>query len=358
MNLPFFFRADDFRTEFIILGWLLVFLFILSVIRRFRWNREKLFRIDNGRWFIALLAFTLLYSSSVFLARDVVLLQAERQEITEKVNLFIWQDASKSVLARDVFWEDKKSGKSRFVSRFSLIKMEIDALLPLTLGNNVFYGIFGDEAYVVVPLKYMDKETLAGFRAEIDRITEKTISRMEQGTNIGRALLVTASRISPVITEGKESCLPQIIVILTDGEPVGDQAQLQVDLEQGMFKLRRVPCVSTYIIGVGNPEKSSFIPVLDNIGIPTGEYETDAKGIIATKPNFLFLDAIAKALSGKFMAGRTGNDLNIVLQDVLTKKKRVIGYKEVIKEMLLAWHFAWGILGLLILLNPLRNPFE
>ena len=359
MNVPLLFEESPWHLEYLILGAAILTGAILSLVRRYRWNREKLFHIHNGRWAFFLILLLILYSLCFSVAEGVILLWPYLAEIRETIVLFIWMDVSKSVLARDAVIEvgEGKEKTTRMVSRFTLEKREVENLLPHLLGNKVFLGVFGDEAYPLVPLRLLTKETMVSFRTELGNITEKMVSRAEHGTNIGRALIITANHIPPEFTkEGSEACVLHVVAVLTDGEPVGNKADLSSDLEDGSGRLRRIPCLSVKLVGIGNPEKPSRIPVLDHLGIPTGEYDTDEKGLIPTRPNFQFLGEIAHRLSGEFLDGRSGVELKSSLKDILSKEKRVIGYKPETAEILLVRYLAGAILALLLLLNPIRNP--
>lgn len=356
MSLPLLFESDLWWYEYLLLGLAVITFSLTSLIRRWRWNRDGLYRIYSGRWIIYLLLLLVLYVASVFAARGATLLWPVVKPVYETNVLILWVDISKSVLARDIELAGKDEGEPRRVSRLTLIKQEITNLLPYLIGNQVFLGVFGDEAHPVFPLTLMTEETAAGFREELFNITERRVAQADHGTDVGRALIVAADQIPPELTsEGKENCVPHLLVLLTDGEPVGDQNILAPNLELGLFRLSRIPCLFIKLVGVGNPEKLSPIPVLDNLGRPTGEYEADEKGIILTKPNFQYLRGIAAKLGGDFLDGRSGKELERALVQILTKDRRVIGHAREIKRVPLAWYLAWFILGLLFLLNPIRN---
>lgn len=361
MRASFLLRSNEPQMGLVFLGVVLLLLALLSIRRRYRWNREGFFLLSHRRWYLALFLFLVLYTVSVLMAHDAVVFWPQLTPVREQVNLWIWRDVSLSTLARDVYvrMEKKAEDAPRLISRLTFSQMLLDDFLPFTLGNHVFFGIFGDKAFPVVPLKHLkDEKELLAFRTELEQITEKTISRMEQGTNIGSVLFTTAGLIPTEMVERRTRCVPNVVIIFTDGEPVGNQQELAKDLERGLDRLRRIRCVSIYLVGIGDPDKPSFIPVLDEVGRPTGQYATDSKGIIMTRPNFKFLEEIARSLSGEFIKGRSGSELGTKLKEMLTREKRIIGYKEETKEFPAVWFLAWLTLFLLILLNPFRSPLE
>ena len=366
MNIPLLFESAEFIREYALIGWIIGILAVLSIVRRIRWNRGR-YRIFHLRWAVFIILCVSLYVASVGIARNAVFLTTQVKPVKEAITLFIWQDASKSSLARDVPMSvDTGEKKSvRYISRHAMAKKEISELLPDLMDNKVFFGIFGDEAYPLVPLQLMTARSIANFRAELEQITEKTVARMDQGTNIGRVLIATADQIPPpsFFEDESVSCTPHVIVILTDGEPVGDQGALSKDLEEGTYRIRRIRCVSIFLIGIGDPDKPSRIPILNERGDPTGEYETgkDEKGregIMPTKPNFKFLYEIAKTVGGEFIDGRSGNELKIALKDILGRTRRVVDYKSEVERFFLARYLAASMLVILLLINPIRNFFS
>ncbi|MBI2640805.1 MAG: VWA domain-containing protein [Candidatus Sungbacteria bacterium] len=363
MSVPLLFESKEMFREFMFIGWFVVILAALSVIRRVRWNRGR-YNIFHTRWIVFLVCCVLLYVASAGIAQKVVFLWTDIKPETEPTTVFVWLDASKSSLARDVPVSAVAGEKAevRYISRHAMAKKEIEGLLPHLLNNKVFFGIFGDEAYPVVPLQIMTVKSIANFRAELEQITEKTVARMNQGTNLGRVLIATSGYLPPSGLSDDEGtpCVPRMVVILTDGEPVGKQDELTKDLEEGSARMRRLRCISIYLVGIGNPDKPSRIPILNERGEPTGEYETGKdemrrEGIIATKPNFKFLYEIAKTVRGEFLDGRSGSELKTALKDILGRTQRIVGYKPEIKQILLAWHLAVAMIVLLLLVNPFRN---
>lgn len=366
MNIPLLFESGEFAREFILIGWIIGILAVFSIVRRIRWNRGR-YRIFHVRWAVFIVLCFFLYIASIGVVRNAAFLMTEFKPVREAVTLFIWQDASKSSLARDVpapmGTGEKKS--VRYISRHAMAKKEIGELLPDLMGNKVFFGIFGDEAYPRVPLQLMTAKSIASFRAELEQITEKTVARMDQGTNIGRVLIAAVDQIPPSSSsyDGAVSCTPHVVAILTDGEPVGDQGALAKDLEEGASRIRRIRCVSIFLVGIGDPDKPSRIPILNERGEPTGEYETgkdemEREGIMPTRPNFKFLYEISKTVGGEFLDGRSGSELKTALKDILGKTRRVVDYKPEVERILLARYLAAAMLVILLLINPIRNPFS
>lgn len=363
MNIPLLFESRELVREFALFWWVIVIIAALSIFRRIRWNHGR-YRIFHVRWAVFIVLCFFLYIASVGVARNAMFLITKVKPVRGSVILFIWQDASKSSLARDVpvsMGMDEKSSV-RYISRHAMAKKEIGELLPDLADNKVFFGIFGDEAYPLVPLQVMTAKSIANFRSELEQITEKTVARMDQGTNLGRVLISTADQIPPSssLYDESVSCTPHVVVILTDGEPVGDQEALAKDLEEGVFRIRRIRCVSIFLVGIGDPDRPSRIPILNERGESTGEYETGKdemgrEGIIPTKPNFKFLYEISRTVGGEFLDGRNGSELRIALKDILGKTRRVVDYKPEIEQVLLARYLAAAMLVLLLLVNPIRN---
>ncbi len=233
-------------------------------------------------------------------------------------------DVSISMLAEDVK-----------PNRLQRAKMEISHLVQRLEGDRVGLVVFAARAFSLLPYPTSDYERV--FLRILNMINESYVRFVPYGTNIGNALILSMNTFSKENTK-------KVIIFLTDGE---EQIITRSQVAEAVKLLLERRDITTYIIGIGDPEKASPIPKRDKEGNVTGYEVTEDGETIYTKPNPIFLKEVAEIVGGIYQHDATGSELKRIFEQVIEKHKNIIGIKKktVVKDI--SQYFLGGALALL-----------
>jgi len=149
------------------------------------------------RWRVILLPLAIILAITA-LARPQ-LMRAEEQREYSGIQIMIAFDVSRSMMARDLRWENQ------LTDRLEVARIMTERFVEMRPGDRIGLVAFAGRPYPVSPLT-MDHDWL---RRSIQRLD---IGLVEDGTAIGSALAAAASRID------KEDASSKVIVLVTDGK--------------------------------------------------------------------------------------------------------------------------------------------
>ncbi len=222
-------------------------------------------------------------------------------------------------------------------NRLQRAKMEISNLVQGLEGDRVGLVVFAARAFSLLPYPTNDYDKV--FLRILNMVNESYVRFVPYGTNIGNALILTMDTFSKENTK-------KIIIFLTDGE---EQIITRSQVAEAVKLLLERKDISTYIIGIGDPNKASTIPKKDKEGDITGYEVTEDGEIIYTKPNPIFLKEVAEIVGGTYQHDATGNELKHIFKQVIDKHKNIIGIKKKTVVRDVSQYFLGGALGLLAL---------
>lgn len=250
----------------------------------------------------------------------------EEQYEKEGLEIVFVLDVSMSMLAEDVK-----------PNRLECAKTEIANLVKGLDDDRVGLVVFAARAFSLLPYPTSDYERV--FLRILNMVNEHYVRFVPYGTNIGNAF------ISAMETFSKEK-MKKIIILLTDGE---EQLLRRSQVPEAVRLLLEKKDISTYIIGIGDPNNSTPIPKRDKLGNKSGFERTEDGDIIYTKPDPKLLREIADMVGGSYQHDATGNELKNIFKKVVETNKNIIGVKK--KNIIydISQYFLGGALALLVL---------
>jgi hypothetical protein len=268
-----------------------------------------------GALYTGLVSAILVLSSFVYEKRTTV-------PVVEGLEIAALIDCSQSMLA--------PVGDENFTPRLKVVTTAVDGALRLLKEDRWGIGCFSARLNGVSPLSN-DYERL--LRPKLDVIEDnRYVELVGKGSNFG-AGIEGCMKIFNVKKTNKKVC-----IILSDGEPQGDDANLQdalvdaVASAKSLIALQKLD-VSFYLVGVGSPEQSYKIPTFDGSGNPIG-FLTDKEGnAFITRPDPEYLKRIADQFQGEYIHLKPGEQLSRLLEDIMNAERRRVGEKEEIAEV-------------------------
>jgi len=247
--------------------------------------------------------------------------------VKERVEAIFALDVSLSALAQDVVIEE--SEQVRKISRLDFEKQQVENVIGNLKGDAVGIIIFAEQA---IPLQIvLSREDYQNSLLRNLRYIDKDFVRygVKQGTDYGVLILTTLEQF------GEKSKTKKLIFVLTDGEPQGDEANLQENMEKAMKVFVKRDDVSIYLIGVGNIREPSKIPQTeDEEGNPKEYYRQKEGGdFILTRPNPEFLTNLANSTGGHYFHATADKDLKNIIGSSIEKERRIIGFEKQTKAI-------------------------
>lgn len=229
----------------------------------------------------------------------------EEQYEKEGLEIVFVLDVSMSMLAEDVK-----------PNRLECAKIEIANLVRGLEDDRVGLVVFAARAFSLLPYPTKDYEMV--FLRILNMVNEHYVRFVPYGTNIGNALIAAMETFSN--EAGKK-----IIILLTDGE---EQLLRRSQVVEAIRLLLEKNDISTYIIGIGDPNNSTPIPKRDKLGNKSGYERTEDGEIIYTKPDPKLLREIAEMAGGSYQHDATGAELQNIFKQVIETNKDIIGVKK------------------------------
>ncbi len=242
--------------------------------------------------------------------------------VKEKLEIIFALDTSLSALARDIIV--KEDEQIRKISRLDFEKQQIENVIGDLRGDAVGIIIFAEQA---IPLQIvLSREDYKNSILRNLRYIDKDFVRygIKQGTDYGILILTSLEQF------GEKSKTKKLIFVLTDGEPQGDEAKLQENMEKAMKIFAERNDISIYLIGVGNTREPSKIPQTeDEEGNPKEYYRQKEGGdFILTRPNPEFLTNLANSTGGHYFHATSDKDLKNILGSSIERERRIIGFEK------------------------------
>ncbi|MDR4509272.1 MAG: VWA domain-containing protein [Candidatus Brocadiaceae bacterium] len=244
----------------------------------------------------------------------------------EGLEIIFVLDVSISMLAEDVK-----------PNRLERAKKEISTLVRGLNDDHVGLVVFAARAYSLLPCPTKDYERV--FLRILNMVNEHYVRFVPYGTNIGNAFILAADSFSKEKNK-------KILIFLTDGE---EQILTRSQVAEAIKILLERKEIAIYVVGVGDPEKASPIPIKDKEGNMAGFEVNDEDETIYTKPNPEVLKKIAGLVGGIYQHSATGDELNSILKQVLEKHKNIAGVKKKNVIFDVSQYFLGGALALLAL---------
>ena len=334
---------------------ILFFIYLLLVWRR---NKKLQLRSEKnvGRIFSALrlicfsLSVTLVGLGIGLLLLKPYLKIYEPYSEYEPLDIVFADDKSTSILAQ-------ATSNPCGPTRLDVARHEIEKFISLLKEKNsdrVGLVIFTRFGYRVVPVLTKDYRLFSKiFNATDER--EVQSGGLLSGTNQWDAVL-EATKVFK-----KDSLNKRILIVITDGEPDAPEEILDKSRAEALKALSELGKISTYVIGIGDPEVRYPIPKKkDQDGCPL-EFYVQMEGpengqIIFTKPDILELEGLARELGGIYRHSRTGSDLAELLNDAVNKERVLVGikFKNVYHD--LTTYLIWSVLLFLAITVLLKSP--
>lgn len=372
--MPEFFYAELVWLPLTGAGAVLFLLFILFWLRRRRLSRFY------GKWFTAphhllpnrgreILLISLL--AAVISALGLLALDPQKTEkVTidkkEGVRLVFVLDVSPSMLAEDTPFKEidfdpvryttlcnRKDKEPLYISRLCLAKISIvkllDEMRSKKSGDRIALVVFADEPYAILPIFTGDYDLI--FR-KLEDIDDWFVWKgVKAGSNFGKGIYEGLSLFD--FKDKKE----KVMIMLTDGEREKQKlSEVESFYRQAVLYYREKGNVAIYVAGLGDPAEKSLIPIYDDEGNPTGQFDVFKKGsekgrFVKTSPDPEFLQKMAhRDLGGEFLMPRSGSELKEELASLIDRKRKIITQEKKIKTTSLRDHFLYGSTILLLLL--------
>jgi len=297
-----------------------------------------------------------------------IFVESQMVDKTESVKIAFVLDGSPSMLAEDAEFDVVSFGIERFkelsnrnlrfveekdfkINRLSYAKAEIiktlDYLKRRRLKDEIVLVVFADKAFSLIPYFTSDYNLVFTILSEVDDYF--IWHGMVPGSNFGRAVYKGIG----LFKEKDQS--RQILILLTDGERE-EKKLTELDELYRQFlayyfeKERNYP---VYIFGVGDSTKDSPIPLYDERGNWTGEYDVWLDGpkkgkIVMTSPDPLFLKEVQEDLNAEFIMASKGASLKDEILNVLQKERKVIGKEKISNKRSLEKEFSIVVMILFI----------
>jgi Ca-activated chloride channel family protein len=313
-----FFTHEEYLWVAYLISGIVFLLYVYSINRKKKWlkgfgGKDAMHCVSTLFWPDILKAFAI---SAAVLGLGLVLLgpkwsTTEKQYEKEGMEVVFILDVSLSMHAEDIK-----------PNRLQRAKIEIENLVKSVEDDYLGLVVFAGKAFSLLPYLTTDYEKIF---LRILRMVDETYSRFVPfGTNIGHALLISLSSFTDRPNK-------KVAILVTDGEE-HIAVRSQVAEAIGLFLEKKN--ISIYMIGIGDPQRTSRIPKKDEQGNTIG-YEVDTEGdFIETKPNPSFLQEVAQATGGTYIHDATGEELKNIFSKVIESHRKIIGvkYKSVVKE--------------------------
>ncbi|HVU17131.1 MAG TPA: VWA domain-containing protein [Candidatus Didemnitutus sp.] len=161
----------------------------------------------------------------------------DKREVKQQgYDLMLAIDLSGSMLSEDYV----RNGEQ--INRIQEIKPVIQAFINDRSGDRIGLVVFSGRAYTLAPLTF-DHDWLA---KQVERITERMILSMEDGTAIGDGLGIALTRLDQAGREEGNHRKGAFVVLLTDG--ANNRGMLTPEQATAIAKSRAIP---VYTIGAG-----------------------------------------------------------------------------------------------------------
>lgn len=210
------------------------------------------------------------------------------------IQLIFVLDTSASMLAEDIK-----------PNRLSMAKEIIAGMLSQLQSDMVALVTFAGRAYVQCPLT-LDHEAFGMFVEATDISPD-----LEQGTDLGAALTVTAEAVGHAREGGR------LVVLITDGE----DHELQWEKVIGDLKKQEI---TLFVVGVGAPEGAP-IPQRNEKGEVIG-WKNDKQGqIVKTRLDERTLMRLARETGGRYLHLDDVSALPRLLEGVSGLERRILG---------------------------------
>jgi Ca-activated chloride channel family protein len=196
------------------------------------WHRSSLTNLSRWPTGLACVGLVLL---SLALARPQKI-EDKREVRSQGYDIMLCIDLSGSMLAEDY----EKDGER--INRLQAIKPVIQAFINDRPSDRIGLVVFSGRAYTLAPLTF-DHDWLA---RQVERISERMILSMEDGTAIGDGLGIALTRLDQAGREENNHRKGAFIVLLTDG--ANNRGVLTPDQAATIAKSRGIPI---YTIGAG-----------------------------------------------------------------------------------------------------------
>lgn len=243
--------------------------------------------------------------------------------VKEQMEIIFALDVSLSSLAQDVILEEE--GERRKISRLEFAKRQIENAINDLKSDAVGIIVFADKA---VPLQIaLPREDYKNTILRNLRYIDKEFVRygIKQGTDYGNMIM-------SALEQFKESPAKKVLLVLTDGEPQGEETKLRENLENAIELFSERSDITVYFIGIGDSRQPSPIPkVEDEDGRPKEFYrfgKEPGSPLILTRPNPEFLAGLANLTGGYFFEAQKNEDLKNIIKNALEKERRIIGFQE------------------------------
>ncbi len=274
-----------------------------------------------GALYTALVSTILVLSSFVYEKRTTV-------PLVEGLEIATLIDCSRSMLA--------PVGDENFTPRLRVVTTAVDDALRRLKADRWGIGCFSERLNGISPLSN-DYERL--LRPKLDVMEDhRYIELVGKGSNFA-AGIEGCMKIFNVKKTNKKVC-----IILSDGEPQGDEAKLQDALVNAVAEMKSLIAlhkldVSFYLVGVGSPEQPYKIPAFDDNGNPIGFLMDSEGNAWTTRPDPEYLKRIADQFQGEYIHLKPGELLSRILEDIMNVERRRVGEKEEVTEVEMATPF-------------------
>lgn len=273
----------------------------------------------------------------------------------------IWLDVSISSTAKDVLQKDQD--KEKYISRLELEKQEVFNLLKRIEQDYVSLGIFAERAYTITSpllINELTKENmLISIEQELNKFTPDKLRFIKQGSNLGAVILEGSTCFRDVKFFNNKKIPKRVIIILSDGEEIGNNKKLNEMFVKAVNKFKDYDDVSLYIVGIGDPygfPEGTTISSTDRSNINAVELDKNNQPI-KTKPNFEFLNDIARRLNGTFIEAKKNDELSKALDDILLIEREKNNEKTIIvKDKNIFRIFALIAISLMLVRALIKNP--
>lgn len=263
--------------------------------------------------------------------------ETERVPIREGMTIAASIDCSLSMLA--------PMSSDNFSSRISVVLGSVHNIFSSLPHDRKGASCFSNRVYTSTVLT-TDYERI--LKKQLNKIQEYYIATIGVGTNFSAALKGCFDLFDPDIKTRK------VCIILSDGEPQGNEAALYKELNKTIRGIRNIidqkdMKVSLYLVGVGDPSRSFKIPKRDYEGNFAGFVCCDDRGdVIETRPDPTYLQDIARTMSGTFVHISNDNDLIGVLSDIISQERKLIEYIErIVWKDMSHWLLTFIFVGLI-----------
>jgi hypothetical protein len=292
------------------------FSLILLILSFFTMKRVKCFKkrdIIRSLMWSGIILFSGMAMAGAKLNREI------SQPVKEKMEIIFALDGSLSSLAQDVEIKNGKEGKK--ISRFEFGKRQIEDLIDLFKKDAIGLIVFAGKA---IPLQIVlsREDRKNSILRNLKYIDDDFIRRgIKQGTDYGILLMAAIEQFG-------ENDVKKILVVLTDGEPQGNEEELRQNLAKALDLFSERKDIAVYFIAVGNTAEPSKIPkIADKDG--NIEYYTHENGQpVLTRPNPEFLIDLANATGGRYIHPAPDQNLENIMLTFIEEERTIIDWEK------------------------------